>query len=133
MKTTCKQRSQEWVHIYAAGGAAFATIPIPFATSAGLTAAETHMIYWIGRIYGEKLSATEIGLVASGIGLASLGLKVVAMEAANFVPVIGWLVKGGIAASTIEALGALIIKHFEDKYPGKIYAKQEDIESPPPA
>jgi hypothetical protein len=35
------------------------------------------------------------------------------MEGLTFFPVIGWMIKGGIAASVIKTLGELIIKYFE--------------------
>ena len=77
--------------------------PIPVATSVGLTAMETHLIYWIGRIYGDHPSSMDVAMsVAAGLELASVGLKTFAIEAANFVPVIGWGVKGAIAGSAIE-------------------------------
>jgi hypothetical protein len=33
-----------------------------------------------------------------------------------------------IAASIIEGIGALAIKHFEDKYPGRLYETDPDVE-----
>ena len=103
----CREKARSLVHTYAAGGCAWAVLPIPIATSTGLCALETHMIYWIGRVYAE---------------LASVGLKTVALNAANFLPVIGWAIKGAIAATTIEGLGEVIIRHFETRHPGKVYA-----------
>ena len=97
-------------------------LPIPIATSTGLCALETHMIYWIGRVYGEELGKGDIFMIGSGLELASVGLKAVALNAANFLPVVGWAIKGAIAATTIEGLGEVIIRHFETRHPGKIYA-----------
>ena len=94
-------------------------MPIPGATSAGLAALETHMIYWIARAYGETPSKTDLLMTAAGLELGSVPLKAVAIEAANFVPVLGWGVKGMIAAGVVEAIGAAIIRHYEDKYPGR--------------
>ena len=128
----CKDRAREWVHMFAAGGAAWSVIPVPMSTTAGLVAAETQMIYWIGRIYGERLDGTELTVVAGGLGLAGMGLKVVALEACTFVPVAGWAVKGVIAASAIEGIGAVIIRHFEQKYPGKTYSERAGLDGLPP-
>lgn len=125
---TCKEHAVEWVHIYAASGAAWTVLPIPIATSAGLAAAETYMIYWIGKVYGEDLSAKEILAVAGGLELASIGLKSLAIEVCNFVPVIGWLIKPVIAASTIEAVGRLVVKHFEGRYPGRLFTAVDGLE-----
>jgi len=115
----CKVRARRLVHKYAAFGTAWAVLPIPIATSAGLTALEVHLIYWIGRIYGERLDKGDIALVAGGLELASIALKTAAIESANFFPVVGWGLKGAIAGSAIEAIGALVINHYESKYPGR--------------
>jgi len=116
----CRDRAQALVHKYAVAGTAWAVLPIPIATSLGLTAMETHLIYWIGRIYGESPSSMDVAMTAGGLELASLALKTAAVEAANAVPVIGWGVKGAIAGSAIEALGQVVIRHYEEKYPGKV-------------
>jgi uncharacterized protein (DUF697 family) len=116
----CREKARRLIHKYAAFGTAWAVIPIPVATSAGLTALETHMIYWVARIYGDTPSHTDTMMIAAGLELASVGLKTVAVEAANFVPVIGWGVKGAIAGGVIEAIGEALIRHFEGKYPGKL-------------
>jgi len=119
---SCREKARSLVHTYAAAGAAWAVLPIPIATSTGLCALETHMIYWIGRVYGEELGKGDIFMLGSGLEIASVGLKTVAINAANFVPVIGWGIKGAIAATTIEGLGELIIRHFETRHPGRLYA-----------
>jgi uncharacterized protein (DUF697 family) len=116
----CRDKARRLIHKYAAFGTAWAIVPIPVATSAGLTALETHMMYWVARIYGDTPSHTDTMMVAAGLELASVGLKSLAVEAANFVPVVGWGVKGVIAGGVIEAIGEALIRHFEGKYPGKL-------------
>jgi uncharacterized protein (DUF697 family) len=115
----CRARAQALVHKYAVAGTAWAVLPIPIGTSIGLTAMETHLIYWIGRIYGETPSSMDVAMTAGGLELASVALKTAAVEAANALPVIGWGVKGAIAGSAIEAIGQVVIRHYEEKYPGK--------------
>jgi uncharacterized protein (DUF697 family) len=118
----CREKAKKVVHKYAAFGTAWAVLPIPIATSAGLAALETHMLYWIARVYGEHPQKGDLLMVGAGLELASVALKTVAIEGANFVPGIGWIVKGAIAGSVIEAIGAAIISHFEGKYPGRALA-----------
>lgn len=126
---TCKERSKEWVHLYAAGGGTFAAVaPIPGVSSLGLAAIETHMIYWIARIYGEDLSVKEIAMVAGGLEIGGLVLKAAAMEALNFIPVAGWILKGTIAVGAIESIGIVIVRHYEQKYPGKMYSVDPSVE-----
>lgn len=128
MAITCKDKAREWVHVTAAGGAALAAAPVPAMGTVGLAALEATLVYWIGRIYGEKLDKGEVLMIVASLEIASLGIKVGVLELLNFVPVAGWLLKVPIAASIIEGIGALAIKHFEDKYPGKFYTTDPAID-----
>ncbi len=119
-KVYCRDRARALVHKYAIAGTAFAAIPIPMATSPGLTALETHLIYWIGRTYDDAPTHPETLMIASGLELASVGLRTVAREAAGLVPVVGWVIKAAIAGASIEAIGNVIIHHFEGKHPNKL-------------
>ena len=118
-KVLCSVKARALVHKYALAGTAWSVLPIPIPTSPGLVALEAHMIYWIARIYGDAPSHTDTMMLAAGLEVGSTGLKTLAKHLVGFVPVIGWGIKGFIAASAIEAMGEVIIRHFEAKYPGK--------------
>ena len=124
----CKEKARQWVHIAAVGGGSLAAVPIPGIGTTGLAGMEATLIYWIGRIYGEKLGAGEIGRIAGTLETASLGIKLGVMELLNLVPIAGWIAKIPIAVGIIEAIGALAIKHFEDKTPGKFYTIDPAVE-----
>lgn len=115
----CRDKARSLVNKYAMFGTAWAILPIPIATSAGLTALETHMIYWIARTYGEEPNKSDILMAAGGLELCSVALKTMAIEGATYVPAIGWGVKAVIAGSAIEAIGHAAIHHYEAKHPGK--------------
>jgi uncharacterized protein (DUF697 family) len=115
----CREKARTMVHKYAAFGTAWAILPVPIGTSAGLTALETHMLYWIARAYGEEPTKSDLMMAAGGLELCSVALKTVAVEGASLVPVVGWGVKAAIAGSAIEAIGQAAILHYEAKYPGK--------------
>src|SRR5688572_18195148 len=106
--TTCKDEALRWVHRYAAGGAAFAALPLPFSTSAGLAAMETHLAGMIAEIYGETTAG--FATVAAGGAFSALGqgLKYVACQASCFLPVFGIPIRMVIAGGTIESLGFAI-------------------------
>ena len=129
-KIKCKARAEEWVHWYATGGAALAVVPIPIATTLALGAAETTMIYWIARIYGEQLNKTDLVTIAAGLELGGFVFKAAAIEASNFVPIAGPVIKAAIAAGVIEGIGNAIIKHYDDKYPNRLYTADPEIENP---
>ncbi len=118
----CRESAQSLVHKYAAFGTAWAVLPVPIATSAGLTALETHMLYWIARTYGEEPSKSDVLMAAGGLELCSVALKTVAIEGALWIPAVGWGVKAAIAGSAIEAIGQAAIRHYEAKHPGKAAA-----------
>jgi uncharacterized protein (DUF697 family) len=116
----CREKAVMLVHKYTVAGTAWSMLPLPIPTSPGLVALEAHMIYWIARIYGDSPSHTDTLMLAAGLELGSTGLKTVAKKLVGLVPVIGWGIRGVIAATTIEAMGQVIIKHFESKYPNKV-------------
>lgn len=105
-----------------------AAAPIPGMGTVGLVALEATLVYWVGRIYGEKLDKAEVVMIAGSLELASLGIKIAVLEALNFVPFAGWMIKVPIAAGIIEGIGALAINHFEDKYPGRMYTVDPHVE-----
>lgn len=124
---TCKRRATRWVNGYAAAGALVAAIPVPFGTSAFLTAAETFMVYHIAKIY----RSDDLAAVGTAIALemtASPVLKGVA-EALTFTGPLGMLVKPAIAGSFIKALGSAIIAYLEKKHPGREYIPDDEVES----
>ncbi|MDC0685322.1 MULTISPECIES: hypothetical protein [Sorangium] len=121
--TTCRDEALRWVHRYAIGGAAFAALPLPISTSAGLVAIETHMMAMVGEIYGENVGSVVTTAAGGSFAILGQGLKFLATRAVGFVPVIGPAIKMGIAGLTIVAIGRGVVGHFERKYPGKIFEK----------
>lgn len=121
--TTCREEALRWVHRYAIGGAAFAALPLPVSTSAGLVAIETHMMTMIGEIYGESVGSVATTAAGGSFAILGQGLKFLAARAIGFVPVIGPAIKMTIAGLTIEAIGRGIVGHFERKYPGKTFER----------
>lgn len=104
-------------YIALASGTAVATGPVP-GTSIALAGLEAKMIFDIGRVYGHNLTLEECASIAVGMVATSGVLKGAAVELSTFVPGIGWVVKGGIAAGAAKAIGELAIKYFEGKSVG---------------
>jgi uncharacterized protein (DUF697 family) len=119
----CRERAQSLVYKYAAFGTVWALLPIPMATSAGLALLETHLIYWVARIYDEQPTRSDVVMTAAGLELASVALKTVAMEGAALVPAVGLGIKASIAGSVVLALGRAVVQHYEAKYPDRVVAK----------
>lgn len=117
MSETKMEKARKWVNGYAVtGGTVAAAAVIPGATTAALFALETAMVFHIGRIYRgssfTKEDAIAVASVAGFAGTVGLGVKI-AMEGLTFFPVVGWLIKGGIAGGVVKSLGEVIIKYFE--------------------
>jgi uncharacterized protein (DUF697 family) len=117
----CRERARAWVHAYAAGGAAFAFIPIPMpgSTTAGLIALEATMVHAISRIYGQHLDMKDAAAMVTGLQVAGGALKTVAREAVGYIPGVGWLIRGAIAAAAIEAIGNTVVQMFERRHPDR--------------
>ncbi len=127
MSITCKDEAFRWVHRYAVAGATFAAVPLPVTTT-GLATIETHMIGFIGTIYGDPLSGVATAATGGSLAIAGQGLKWAALQAALFVPVAGLPIRMAIAASVIEAIGYAIIQHYERKYPGKMFTQKSELD-----
>ncbi len=122
--TLCREEALRWVHRYAAGGAVFALLPLPFSTSTGLATMETHMMNVIGEIYGDHFSAPATAAAGGTFMVAGQALKFVAAKAAAPLTVLlGPVVRGLIAAAAVEAIGHSIVNHYERKYPAKPFTK----------
>ncbi len=109
------------MHLYAAGGAAFAALPLPISTSAGLATLETHLATVIAGIYGEAATAFTTTVAGGAFGVMGQGLKYAACQASCFLPVLGIPIRMTIAGATIESLGQAIVAHFERKHPGRAF------------
>lgn len=126
MTITCKDEAFRWVHRYAMAGAAFAAIPLPVTTT-GLATIETHMIGFIGSIYGDPMSGPATAATGGSLAIAGQGLKWIALQAAMFVPVAGLPIRMAIASSAIEGIGYTIIHHYERKFPGKMFTQKSEL------
>ena len=105
-----KARARKWVNGYTvAGTAVVVAVIIPGTTSTALAAMEAHMCYAIGKIYkGEDYTMKEAVAVARIVGLVAIAAPMVALEAANAVPIAGWAVKGTIAGGVGKTAGRTV-------------------------
>ncbi|MFO0546892.1 MAG: hypothetical protein U0271_00825 [Polyangiaceae bacterium] len=129
---TCKEEAERWVHLYAAGGVVFASVPLPFSTAPILATLETHLMTMIGSIYGEPMGAAATAAAGGTFHVLGSGLKFAVAKATTYVPIVGPLIRGLTAAATIEAIGQGIIAHYERKYPGKLFTQVSKEQQPNP-
>lgn len=100
-----------------AGGALAFFALFPGSTSVMLCTLELVLCYRIGKLYlGQDYSLAEEITAYVWVFLAALVGQFVAsilLEALTFLPIIGWAIKGGVAAGIIKALGSLLTEHYE--------------------
>jgi len=96
---------------------------LPGADMPLLTANQLKMVLKIAAIYNEELSLTRLKelITVVGTGFAFRGL---ARQLLDFVPGIGWVIKGAVAFTGTEALGKAAQKYFKEGYGG---LKKENI------
>jgi actin-like ATPase involved in cell morphogenesis/uncharacterized protein (DUF697 family) len=111
----CKKQADKVTLLYTSGGtlgaAAFAQIP--GVASAGLPFLETKLIVDIAHAYGYSIDTKQALTIGGGMVASGMVLKMGALELAGMVPMLGNLVKGGVAASFIYGLGQAALKFFE--------------------
>lgn len=98
----------------------FATaIWIPGADLPVLSAVQLRLVLQIGMCYGVELSPDRAIELITVLG-AGVGMRTVARELLNFVPVAGWAVKGGVAYGGTRALGMAADEYFAHGAPADL-------------
>lgn len=115
MSKSKRERAKGWVNGYTVIGTGIVVAAVfPGTTSIALIAIEEHMCCEIGKIFrGENYSLVDAATASTSIGLVAIGVQLAALEACNFLPGPGWLIKGGVAGTTIKLLGESIISFYE--------------------
>jgi len=125
MSEYCRDKARQELTLMLAGGCAAGIAPIPGAMTVGLTAVQTAVVYRIARIYDYQVEAAGgvAALVAAIIARSGATFLVgrAAGEVANFIPLVGWVVKPAIGAGATKAFGEATIAFFESLSPNKIY------------
>lgn len=96
-----------------------AAIWVPGADMPLLAAVEMRMVLQIGVCYGVDVTADR-AVELLGILGAGFGLRAVARELLDIVPVAGWIVKGGVAYTGTQALGQAAVEYFERGAPADV-------------
>ena len=84
---------------------------IPGADMPVLTAVQMRLVLQIAACHGQKVSPDRAIELLSVLG-AGFGLRMIAREALDLIPVAGWAVKSGIAYSGTRALGRAADEYF---------------------
>lgn len=88
-----------------------------------LTANQLRMVLKIAAVYDEELSLSRLKELITVIG-AGFTFRALARQLLDFVPGVGWIIKGAVAFAGTEALGQAAQKYFEKGYS---HLKKENI------
>jgi uncharacterized protein (DUF697 family) len=116
--STRQSRARATTNGFALAGGVIAFFALfPGSVSVALCILELLLCYRIGKIYlGDEYSLGDEITSYAWVFLAALAGQVVAsilLEALTFVPLLGWAIKGGVAAAIIKILGSVLADHYE--------------------
>jgi uncharacterized protein (DUF697 family) len=100
-------------------GLVAAAVWVPVADMPVLTAVELRLVLQIAACYGEELDADRAVELLGVLG-AGVGLRTIARELLDAVPIAGWIVKGGVAWTGTRALGVAADEYFRRGSPADL-------------
>lgn len=99
-------------HYSKRNGAIAAAVFVPGVDLPVLTLNQVRLVLQIATAYGESIDRRRAVELVGVVG-AGFGLRAVAREALDLIPVAGWAVKGGVAYSGTRAIGEAAVRYFE--------------------
>ncbi len=113
-----KDVARRYISAFSVIAATLAAVPLPFATMPAITALQVSMIVALGQLYGQRLSFSQGGGVASTIAGGFLA-QAVGRELIKLVPGFGSVIAASWAAAYTWALGEGACLYFGDLMGGK--------------
>ena len=110
--------ARRYISAFAVIAATLAAVPLPFATMPAITALQVSMIVALGQLYGQRLSFSQAGGVASTIAGGFLA-QAIGRELIKLVPGFGSVIAASWAAAYTWALGEGACVYFGDLMGGK--------------
>ena len=87
-------------------------VPIPGADLPVMTLNQAKMVLQIAAAYGHAMDKDRVKELGACVGGAFV-CRTLARELTEFLPILGWLIKPGIAYGGTAALGYAVIEYFE--------------------
>jgi len=109
---------RRYISAFSVIAATLAAVPLPFATMPVLTALQISMVGLLGQLYGQTLSRSQAGGVASAIA-GGFFAQAIGRELVKFIPGFGSVVAASWAAGYTWALGEGACAYFGDLMGGK--------------
>jgi uncharacterized protein (DUF697 family) len=89
---------------------------VPGADLPILTANQVRLVLRIADAHGFEIDRERLPEVLAVIG-SGFGFRALARRAITYVPLVGWVVKGGVAYMATRALGEAAVRYFERRAP----------------
>lgn len=113
-----REAGRRYITPFAIMAGTLAAVPIPFATMPVLTALQVTLVGLLGQLYGQVLSPSQAGGVASAIAGGFMA-QVIGRELVKFIPGFGSVIAASWAAAYTWALGEAACVYFGDLMGGK--------------
>ena len=116
--TLYRDVGRRYISAFAVIAATLAAVPLPFATMPVLTTLQISMVGLLGQLYGQTLTRSQAGGVASAIA-GGFFAQAIGRELIKFIPGFGSVVAASWAAGYTWALGEGACAYFGDLMGGK--------------
>ncbi len=108
-----REAGRRYILPFSITAATLAAVPLPLATMPVLTALQVTLVSLLGRLYGQTISLSQAGGVASAIA-GGFVAQAIGRELVKFVPVVGSVVAASWAGAYTWALGEGACVYFGD-------------------
>ncbi|CAA9568885.1 FIG00572419: hypothetical protein [uncultured Synechococcales cyanobacterium] len=113
-----REAGRRYIAPFAIMAGTLAAVPLPLATMPVLTALQVTLVSLLGRVYGQVLTPSQAGGVASAIAGGFMA-QLVGRELVKFIPGFGSVIAASWAAAYTWALGEGACVYFGDLMGGK--------------
>jgi len=113
-----RDTARRYLVAFSTMAATLAAVPLPFATMPVLTALQISLIGLLGKLYGQTLSPSQAGGIASAIA-GGFFAQAIGKELVKFIPGFGSVIAASWAAAYTWSLGEGACVYFGDLMGGK--------------
>ena len=113
-----RDTARRYLVAFSTMAATLAAVPLPFATMPVLTALQVSLVGLLGKLYGQTLSPSQAGGIASAIAGGFIA-QAIGRELIKFIPGFGSIIAASWAAAYTWSLGEGACVYFGDLMGGK--------------
>lgn len=113
-----RDTARRYLVAFSTMAATLAAVPLPFATMPVLTALQVSLVGLLGKLYGQTLSPSQAGGIASAIA-GGFFAQAIGRELVKFIPGFGSIIAASWAAAYTWSLGEGACVYFGDLMGGK--------------